>query len=311
MKKVDLITGFLGSGKTTFLIKYARYLMKQGLRIGILEYDYGAINVDMLLLNKLRGANCEIEMVAAACDEDCLRRRFTTKLIAMAMSGYDRVIIEPSGVFDMDMFYDALRDAPLEDMYEIGNVITVVNAKLINELSDEEDYILASQVASAGTILLSRTQMATDAEIANTKNHIKAAAEKIKCKKLYENYLEKSWDDLDDKDYKALMNCGYHINDYVKITAGKDLSFSSKCYMDLKDNLDELKTKITTLFSSKEYGNIIRIKGFVCDLGGGYQINASQYELLSEPTAIGQGVLIIIGTELNDAKIDNIIYTNN
>ena len=65
MKKVDLITGFLGSGKTTFLIKYARHLIKQGLRIGILEYDYGAVNVDMLLLNKLRGANCEIEMVAA------------------------------------------------------------------------------------------------------------------------------------------------------------------------------------------------------------------------------------------------------
>lgn len=311
MKKVDLITGFLGSGKTTFLIKYARHLIKQGLRIGILEYDYGAVNVDMLLLNKLRGANCEIEMVAAACDEDCLRRRFTTKLIAMAMSGYDRVIVEPSGVFDMDMFYDTLRDEPLENMYEIGNVITVVNAKLIDKLSAEEDYILASQVACAGTIILSRTQLATDEEIANTKKHIREAAEKIKCRKLSENYLEKSWDELDESDYNALMSSGYHIGDYMKITAGRDLSFSSKCYLDLKDNLEELKTKINTLFSSKEYGNIIRIKGFVCDKGGGYQINASQYELLAEPTAIGQGVLIVIGTELNDAKIDGILYTNN
>ena len=311
MKKIDLITGFLGSGKTTFLIKYARHLIKQGLRIGILEYDYGAVNVDMLLLNKLRGANCEIEMVAAACDEDCLRRRFTTKLIAMAMSGYDRVIVEPSGVFDMDMFYDTLRDDPLENMYEIGNVITVVNAKLIDKLSDEEDYILASQAACAGTIVLSRTQLATDEEIANTKKHIREAAEKIKCKKLYENYLEKNWEELDDLDYNTLMNSGYHIGDYVKVTAGRDLAFSSKCYLDLEDNLEELKSKITTLFSSKEYGNIIRIKGFVCDQGGGYQINASQYELLAEPTAIGQGVLIVIGTELNDAKIDGILYTNN
>ena len=105
MVKIDLITGFLGSGKTTFLIKYAKYLMSKGLKIGILEYDYGAVNVDMLLLNKLRSDKCELEMVAAACDEDCLRRRFRTKLIAMAMTGYDRVIVEPSGVFDMDMFF--------------------------------------------------------------------------------------------------------------------------------------------------------------------------------------------------------------
>ena len=95
MVKIDLITGFLGAGKTTFLLGYAKYLMRQGMKIGILEYDYGAINVDMLLLNQLRGDRCELEMVAAACDEDCLKRRFRTKLISMAMSGYDRVIVEP------------------------------------------------------------------------------------------------------------------------------------------------------------------------------------------------------------------------
>ena len=50
MVKIDLITGFLGSGKTTFIKKYAKYLMAQGNHIGILENDYGAINVDMMLL---------------------------------------------------------------------------------------------------------------------------------------------------------------------------------------------------------------------------------------------------------------------
>ena len=48
MIKVDLITGFLGSGKTTFLKIYAKHFIDQGLRIGILENDYGAVNVDML-----------------------------------------------------------------------------------------------------------------------------------------------------------------------------------------------------------------------------------------------------------------------
>ena len=68
MVTIDLITGFLGSGKTTFLKKYAEYLMNQGLHIGILENDFGAINVDMLMLHELRGDQCELEMIAGGCE---------------------------------------------------------------------------------------------------------------------------------------------------------------------------------------------------------------------------------------------------
>ena len=98
MVKIDLITGFLGSGKTTFIRKYAKYLIGRGLHIGILENDFGAINVDMMLLQDLLGDNCELEMVSGGCDRDCHRRRFKTKLIAMGMCGYDRVIVEPSEI---------------------------------------------------------------------------------------------------------------------------------------------------------------------------------------------------------------------
>lgn len=178
MIKVDLITGFLGSGKTTFLKIYAKYFMDQGLKIGILENDYGAVNVDMLLLNELRGDNCELEMVAGGCDADCHRRRFKTKLISMAMSGYDRVIIEPSGIFDVDEFFDAIRDEPLDHWYEIGNVITIVDARLEDNLSAESDFFLASQIANAGIILLSRTQLTDDAHILGTKKHLLSASEK-------------------------------------------------------------------------------------------------------------------------------------
>ena len=99
MIKIDLITGFLGAGKTTFLKKYARYLLDQGQNIGILENDFGAVNVDMMMLKDLEGDHCELEMVSGGCDADCHRRRFKTKLIAMGMCGYDRVLVEPSGIF--------------------------------------------------------------------------------------------------------------------------------------------------------------------------------------------------------------------
>jgi G3E family GTPase len=65
MVKIDLVTGFLGSGKTTFLKKYAKRLMEQGQNIGILENDFGAVNVDMMLLQELEGEHCELEMVSS------------------------------------------------------------------------------------------------------------------------------------------------------------------------------------------------------------------------------------------------------
>ena len=134
MVQIDLITGFLGSGKTTFIKAYAQYLMKQGLKIGILENDFGAVNVDMLLLQELLGDQCDLEMVSGGCDSDCHRRRFKTKLIAMGMSGYDRVLVEPSGIYDVDEFFDALHEEPLDQWYEVKNVIAIVDAKLEKKL---------------------------------------------------------------------------------------------------------------------------------------------------------------------------------
>ena len=113
MVKVDLITGFLGSGKTTFIKKYAQYLIDQGYRIGIIENDFGAVNVDMMLLQDLESENCELEMVAGACDKDCHQRRFKTKLISMGMRDFDRVLVEPSGIFDVEEFFDVLHEEPL------------------------------------------------------------------------------------------------------------------------------------------------------------------------------------------------------
>ena len=55
MSRLYLITGFLGAGKTEFIKKYARFLMEKGEHICILENDFGAVNVDMVLLHDLLG----------------------------------------------------------------------------------------------------------------------------------------------------------------------------------------------------------------------------------------------------------------
>ena len=307
--KIDLITGFLGSGKTTFLLQYGRYLMDKGLRIGILEYDYGAINSDMALLSELRGDRCELEMVAAACDADCLNRRFRTKLISMAMSGYDRVVVEPSGVFDMDMFFDALREDPLERWYEIGNIITIVDADLQEDMTKEEEFILASQAACAGRILLSRTQLVSTEKIEATKAHIAAAAEAIHCRGFRPKYVEKNWADLTTEDFDALFTCGYQLADYTKVIAGLDSDFSSVSFIDVQDNLSTLAPKIEKLFSDSTYGEIVRIKGFIEDNGTMYQVNATRHKTLQEPLDFHQKVLIVIGKHLDRHAIQALIDT--
>ena len=53
MVQVDLITGFLGAGKTTFLRRYAAWWAGQGVRVCVLENDFGAVNVDAMLLQDL------------------------------------------------------------------------------------------------------------------------------------------------------------------------------------------------------------------------------------------------------------------
>ena len=305
MVKIDLITGFLGSGKTTFIKKYAKYLIDQGANIGILENDYGAVNVDMMLLKDLEGENCELEMIAGGCDADCHRRRFRTKLIAMGMCGYDRVIVEPSGIYDVDEFFDVLRDDPIDRWYEIGNVITVVDAKLEPELSDQADYLLASEAANAGCIVLSRSQEAEDAEIENTVAHLKHAMEKVQCKRRFQNdIIIKDWDTFDNTDYEKLLSCGYVSESYRKMHIEEGETFKSLYFMNLDKTKDEITEAAKKVLEDGECGKVFRVKGFLKDKEEKWlELNATHQEIRTAPISEGQEVVIVIGEEMNEAKI--------
>ena len=185
MRKVDLITGFLGSGKTTFLKRYADYLIRSGGNIGIIENDHGAVNVDMLLLQELLGTNCDLEMVTGDCDLETHMRRLKTKLISFGMRGAGRVLVEPSGIFDVDEFFDVLREEPLDRWYEIGSVIAIVDAKLEDDLSEQSNYMLASQIANAGKVIISRSQESTRDDLRHTIRHLNEVMEMFGCKRRF------------------------------------------------------------------------------------------------------------------------------
>ena len=306
MIKVDLITGFLGSGKTTFLKLYTKYFLDQGLKVGILENDYGAVNVDMLLLNELRSDNCELEMVAGGCDAACHSRRFKTKLIAMGMSGYNRVIIEPSGIFDVDEFFDALREEPLDRWYEIGNVITIVDTRLENNLSDASDFFLASQIANAGSIILSRTQLTDQVQIYATIKHLKDACKKANLNKNIDNIIfTKNWQELTNLDFENISNCGYSMSSYVKKFGTDESEFETVYFLELPISLAAAKVKIKMMFEDESFGKVLRVKGFIKDTDKWYQINSTRNEMDIDEMNVGQEVFIVIGEKLNKDKIKN------
>lgn len=305
MVKIDLITGFLGSGKTTFIKKYAKYLLDCGYKIGILENDFGAVNVDMMLLQDLMGENCELEMVSSGFDQDCHRRRFKTKLISMGMSGYDRVIVEPSGIYDVDEFFDVLCEEPLDRWYEIGNVITIVDAGLDSDLSKEAEYLLVSQLAQAGKVILSKTEDVTREQIENTIEHLNIVMEKFHCERRFGKELaEKGLSEFEKEDFKKVEESGHTDYPHTKLWFDKDEAFNSVYVMNIQMSEDKLKQGVEAIMQDEACGKVFRIKGFMqMEEDRWIELNATHAKITISPIDKGQDVLIVIGENLVEEKI--------
>lgn len=309
MIKVDLITGFLGSGKTTFIRKYVKYLLSKGEKLAILENDFGAVNVDMMLLKDLESENCSLEMIAGGCDLDCHIRRTKTKLIALGMQGFDRVIVEPSGIYDVDEFFDVLREEPLCNWYEIGSVITILDAGLEKNLSEESEYLMTSQLTNAGVIVLSKIGLSGADTPEGLLGRINRILEHFKSERRFElkDILAKDWEKLSDEDFTKIMNAGYVTGDHTKLWFDERHAFKSLYFMNRVIPIEELKVKVKKLFESEKCGHIFRIKGFMPENNTWYEINATREQTTVTKIMDGQEVIIVIGEELNEAEISNLL----
>ena len=315
MITIDLITGFLGAGKTTFIRTYAQYLLAQGEKLCILENDYGAINIDRVLLSDLLGPQCELEMVVGGDGREAHRRRFRTKLISMAMLGYTRVIVEPSGIYDVDEFFDTLCEDPLDRWYTVGSVLTIVDSRLEASLSDSALYLLAAEAANAGKIILSKlpaglpkTEDARprDAEqpesvpalVFRTLEILNRAMEKAGCRRRFHapaDILAKCWDELETQDFAALRSAGFVHASYLKRHFSEGGTYQSLFFMQYRASEEEIKCRVRQLLSDTSAGNVLRIKGF----SAGLEINATKQEqCFRRQEEASQDVIIVIGEGL-------------
>ncbi|SEG41183.1 GTPase, G3E family [Butyrivibrio sp. Su6] len=306
MVKIDLITGFLGSGKTTFIREYAKYLMSKGEKICIIENDYGAVNIDMVLLQDLLGDNCNLEMIVGGDGKEAHRRRFRTKLISMGMSGYDRVIIEPSGIYDADEFFDVLYDEPLDRWYEIGSVISIVDAESVLLLEGTSKYLFMSEIAWAGKLLISKVDETTDVDQIHA--FINATMEEYGCSARFQlkDIYSKAFDSLSPDEFDSIENAGYRRSSYAKMQID-DSQYQPLFYFDVEMGETLLKETATKLLNDEKAGKVIRIKGFVKTSDSAQvEINATQKEIKIEPVTSSRNAIIIIGEHLDKAYINEI-----
>ena len=314
MTKIDLITGILGSGKTTLLLKYARHLIGSGENIAILENDFGAVNIDMMMLQELKGERCRLEMIAGGCDADCHRRRFKTQLISLGMQHLDRVIVEPSGIFDMDEFFDILNDQPLDRWLEIGSIITVADGEMDDELSPQMEYLLGSEAACCGRLVISKLRGEADsAVVQDILDHVNRAMEAIRCDRrlTLRDVIAKDWGDFTAEDYKMLSCAGYRGSSYVKKYSPEDIESSVHYFMHIALPEERIEGVIADIMNDESCGRIFRIKGALPAEGGWLKINATREKSEISPVPEGQPVLIVIGDNVSREHIDEYLKKYN
>ncbi|MBR4319994.1 MAG: GTPase (G3E family) [Oscillospiraceae bacterium] len=309
MTKIDLITGILGAGKTTFLHYYAEYFLKQGLKIAILENDFGAVNVDRMMLQDLQSDRCQIEIIAGGGDKDCHKRRFKTQLISLGMQHFDRVLVEPSGIFDMDEFFDTLYESPLDRWFQIGSVLTIIDSEMKDLLSPQMEYLLASQSACAGKLILSKRNLQeSELQIAERiSTHINRALTGIQCPRQFSltDFSLKPWSEFTEQDFETFASAGYRSERYVKQLDFDSVESEVHYFLHIAVPEEKISSMLETMLNASGFGTIFRIKGALPQSDGkALKINAVHEKIEITPVSNAQAVLIVIGDKLNYSAID-------
>ncbi len=315
MTKIDLVTGILGSGKTTFIRKYAEYLSRRGEKTAVLVNDFGAVNADMVMLQDIKSENCTIEMIMGGGDHDCHKRRFKTQLISLGMQNFDRVIVEPSGIFDMDEFFDILYESPIDRWYTAGSIITIAEADMADRMTEQMEYLLASEAADCGKVLVSKLDENADADETAERllAHINRSLAEIKCDRQLGrgDVLSKKWDSLTDEDFSVLASSGYRNSRYIKKYSFEDIKSTVHYFMNIDIPADKISEVISSIMSDGRCGRIYRIKGSLPCENGWVRVNAVKDKTEISPTDNGQSVLIVIGDDTDKNVIDEHLMNYN
>ncbi len=160
--KIDIISGFLGAGKTTFIKKMLEEAF-QGEKIVLIENEYGEVGIDG---GFLKDAGVEITEMNSGCICCTLVGDFAKSLREVQDKFHpDRIIIEPSGVGKLSDVMKSVIDLEKEQDVKLNALVTVVNALKASKQMKAFGEFFNNQIEFATTVLLSRSQKATPEQL--------------------------------------------------------------------------------------------------------------------------------------------------
>ena len=190
MTKIDIVSGFLGAGKTT-LIKKLLAEAFQGEKLVLIENEFGEISIDGGFLKE---SGVQISEMSSGCICCSLVGDFNKALKDVHQQfAPDRILIEPSGVGKLSdvivAVENTVKDVP--DM-KLNSFVTVADATKVKVYMKNFGEFYNNQIESAGTIILSRTQKLTQEKL-------EAAVALLREKNPNAAILTTPWDELDGK----------------------------------------------------------------------------------------------------------------
>ena len=188
MTKIDIVSGFLGAGKTTLIKKMVKEAY-QGEKLVLIENEFGEISIDG---GFLKDAGIQISEMSSGCICCSLVGDFGKALREVKEQFQpDRILIEPSGVGKLSDVIVAVENtvADIPDM-KLNSFVTVADAGKVKVYMKNFGEFYNNQIESAGTIILSRTQKLTQEKL-------EAAAALLREKNPTAAILTTPWDQLD------------------------------------------------------------------------------------------------------------------
>ena len=160
MLKIDIVSGFLGAGKTTFIKRLLETEIKNE-KIVLIENEFGEISVDSMFLGE---AKIDIAELSQGCICCSLVGDFA-KSLNEVIEKYnpDRIIVEPSGVGKLSDVIKAIEDSGLAD--SLNTYVCIVDSLKAKVYAKNFKEFFADQIANAKTVILSRTDIASEDKI--------------------------------------------------------------------------------------------------------------------------------------------------
>ncbi len=190
MTKIDIVSGFLGAGKTTLIRKLLQEVLSDS-KVVLIENEFGEIGIDGGFLKE---AGIEIKEMNSGCICCSLVGDFGASLREV-LDTYapERILIEPSGVGKLSDVMRAVQEAMADREVELNSAVAVVDACKCKMYLKNFGEFFANQIEHAGTVVLSRTDKLSEEKLA-------ACVEMIREHNVRATVITTPWDALEGKD---------------------------------------------------------------------------------------------------------------